>query len=126
MNKLVIVNPNERHFTRSRFVLAFGAYGAFYCLVWANHVEDALDEAVDYLADHAPGLLADEAVRSEYDRLVGEGLASDEAMARSEVDTTCAGNSGHYLNSWEWGIALENPSRAQLKELVASCEVVVP
>lgn len=130
MGKLVIVNPGDANWTRGRFVLCFGAYGWTRLLVWASSLDDALDEAVDWLADHAPGLLADEQVREAYRKaMAGKGPDDPEAVeaaqSEAEQDTTCAGTCGHYLNSWEWGIVAENPSRATMLAIVAECGGVV-
>jgi hypothetical protein len=80
-------------------------------------LEDALDECVDWIADNAPGLLADEAVNKEYARLVAEGMPEDRAHEEATADTTCAGNYGNYLNSWEWCIVVEDPTRARVIEV---------
>lgn len=40
---LKLVNPHDRNWTSSRFVLAFGAYGWTVLVCWANSLEDALD-----------------------------------------------------------------------------------
>lgn len=109
---LIIVNPGERDWTRHRFILAFGAYADTSLMVWADSVDDALDECVDWIAEHAPGLLADEAVADEYQRGIAEGLDEEAAQDAATVDTTCAGNCGHYLHSWEWSVVSEDPSRA--------------
>lgn len=119
---VTMINPTERKWHSSAFVLWFGAYGETRLHVYADHLEDALDECVDWLADHAPGMLADEQVHDEYERLLAEAVAagkdpeatSEECAQEAEVDTTCAGNAGNYLLSWEWGIALENPCTATL------------
>ena len=126
--KINIVNPSEREFTKHRYILWFGAYASTHCLVWANNLDDALDECVDWLAENAPGLLADEEVQAEYKReyeaAIAEGLGEEEACERaievSEVDTTHAGSAGHYLHSWEWGITAENPTRKEIKKLQAA------
>jgi len=126
--KINIINPSEREFTKQRYILWFGAYSSTHCLVWANSLEDALDECVDWLAENAPGLLADEEVQEaykrEYEAAISEGLGEEEACERaieeSEIDTNHAGNCGHYLHSWEWGITSENPTRKEIKELQAA------
>lgn len=107
------VNATDAHFTRRRYLFAFGAYGATRLLVWSNSLDDALDIATDYLATHAPGLLADDAVADEYQRAMAEGLDEQRAMAFAEVDTTACGD-GHYLHSWEWTVVAVDPSRAFL------------
>jgi hypothetical protein len=69
------------------------------------------------IVDHAPGLLADEQVNEEYARLIAEGMSEEDAQEEATIDTTCAGNCGNYLNSWEWGIVAEDPTRAQILEI---------
>ena len=107
------------------FVLWFGAYGSTYVLAFARHVEDALDECVDWIADNAPGLLCDDQVADEYQRLEAEwrerhpGEEPDDDMISkwqetAEEDTTSAGNNGHYLLSWEWGIVLADAEPTEL------------
>jgi hypothetical protein len=102
---------------RERFVFWFGAYGVTRVLATGRSIEEALGNAVDYLADKMPGYLADDAVREGYEEAIAEGLDEEQAQEQAEQDTTlCAG--GHYLNAWEWGICLENPSRADLLAFV--------
>ena len=117
---LTLVNPTDRNWTRFRYVFAFGATGSIHCLVWANSLNVALDVCVDWLAEHAPGLLADVEVKDEYERGLAEGLGEHAATERAEIDTTMAGNEGHYLHSWEWTIVAQNPDRLELKSLIES------
>ena len=112
--KIVPINPGDSDWTEHRYILAFGAYGWTVLMVWANGLEDALDECVDWLADNDPGLLCDKEVADEYKRAIADGKSEEEAQAAAEVDTTCAGNSGHYLHSWEWTIVAEDPTRAEV------------
>ncbi len=118
--KCTLVNPNDRSRTRERYVLWFGAYGTTYLMVWANNLTDALDECVDWIAENAPGLLMDEQVNEAYREAIAEGKTEDQAIEHAEMEMTSAGNCGNYLASWEWGIALENPTRAQLLEFVGA------
>ena len=118
MTKFVAVNSTDRDWARHRYLLAFGAYGETRLLVWANSLDSALDECVDWLADNNPGILADDSVREEYERGIAEGMSEEASRARAEVDTTCAGNCGHYLSSWEWSVVFEDPTRAELLELM--------
>lgn len=113
---LHIVNGSDKSTYRRRYLFSFGAYGWTQCLVWANYLEDALDEAVDWIAEHAPGLLCDAQVREAYAEAMASGLSEDEAIEKAEIDMTRAGNEGHYIASWEWRVT-ENPSRALLKSL---------
>lgn len=116
---IAIVNPNDRDWTRHRYVLAFGAYGWTRLLIWANSLDDALEEAGDWIEDHAPGLFCDEAVADAYAEARERGLSEEDAQAEAEQDTTsvCSGN--HYLPSWEWSIVAEDPSRADIKAMLA-------
>jgi len=114
------INSNDRDWTNHRFVLYFGAYGDTKLLVWANNLEDALDECIDWIVDNKPVLLCDEQVKEEYDRAIAEGKSEDEACEIAECDTTSGGNCGNRILSWEWGILAEDPDRATLKEIVAN------
>jgi|SRR5579885_1392820 len=114
---LHVINFSDRHWTRHRYVLCFGAYGWTKCLVWANSLDDALDECVDWIADNAPGLLCDDQVNEEYHRAIAEGKSEEEAQEEATIDTTCAGNNGHYLLSWEWGICAEDPTTKEIHDL---------
>lgn len=113
-----IVNPTDRSWTRNRWILWFGQNTRL--MVWGNSLDVALDEAIDWIADNAPGLLADDAVAAEYAAAMAEGLTEEEAIERAEADTTIGGNYGHYVHSWEWGITAENPTRAEVLELTKS------
>jgi hypothetical protein len=124
LRDIKIANPSGRSFYDQRFVLAFGAYGDTYVLAYADSLESALDECVDWIAENAPGLLADNEVFAAYKEALAEAVAAgadpeDEsvintAQESATVDTTQAGNYGNYLHSWEWTIALENPTKATL------------
>ena len=121
-------------YPKSRFLLAFGAYGWTKLLVWADHLEDALDEAIDWIADNEPGLLCNDQVAEDYRealaRLTEENAALPEEERRSEEDleseaydestedTTCGGNSGDYILSYEWCIMAEDPSREDLLQVM--------
>jgi len=109
-----VVNPGDKSWARHRYLLTFGVIGPKVLLVWANSLEDALDEAVDWLAEHAPGLLCDEEVREAYQNALARGLSEEDAQTEATMDTTQAGNEGHYLHSWEWTL-VEDPSRSQIK-----------
>jgi hypothetical protein len=116
---MIAINSTDKSWTRHRYVLSFGCFYNAVLLVWANSLEDALDECIDWLAEHKPGLLCDKAVQEEYERALAEGKDEETAYEESVVDTTCGGNNGHYINSWEWSILAENPSRADLLSLRA-------
>jgi hypothetical protein len=121
--QIYIANPGDRGYWPA-WVLAFGPYGDLYVLAYAKCLEDALDECVDWIADNAPGLLADDEVADEYRRVLTEHVAAgadptderviEAAQAVAEIDTTIAGNYGHYLHSWQWQICLEDPTKEAL------------
>ncbi len=110
------VNPGERSWTDNNFIFGFGAYGDTYVRAWGKHLEDALDEAIGWIAEHKKGLLANDAVADEYKRAIAEGKSEEEAIEEAEVDTTMDG-SGNYVNSWEWTIIAENPTHAEVLRL---------
>jgi hypothetical protein len=110
-------NPGDKSWTNHNFILWFGSHAPTYVRAWGNSLDDALDEAVDYIADRWPGLLSDSEVSDEYNRLIADGVSEDEASEESEADTTTAGNSGNHLRSDEWGIAAEDPTREQVLAL---------
>ena len=111
-----LVNPTDRAWTDHRYVLCFGAYGSTLLCAYANSLEDALEECGEWIVDHAPGYLADDSVKDEYERAIAEGLSEEEAQERAEEDTTAL-DGGRYLNPWEWGIVAKNPSRADFLAL---------
>lgn len=108
------INPNDKSWTRHRYVLWFGAYGTIHLLVWANSLEDALDECIDWIADNAPGLLMDEAVNEAFQEARAKGMSEEEAWDESQTDMTCGGNAGNFIASWEWGIDAEDPTREDI------------
>jgi hypothetical protein len=118
MDKIIPVNGSDRNWTKHRYILAFGAYGWTRLMVWANSLEDALDEAIDWIAENAPGLLCDDQVAEAYREAITEGKSEDEAHEIATEDTTCGGNAGHYILSWEWCIVAEDPSRAEVLSLM--------
>ena len=107
------------------WVLWFGAYGHVRVACYARTLEDALEECAGWLEDNAPGIFCDDVVREEYERVKklaliehDEDKANEIAWEASEVDTisVCSGN--HFINSWECGIALEDPSTKELADYV--------
>lgn len=120
---LVPVNPGQREEPRARwsyrschlFVLWFGQMGSTYLMVWSYGLEDALEEAAAWCADHAPGLLAEDSYEEAYKEAIEEGKTEEEAWEDAEADMTYT-ESGH-LHSEEWGIWAENPSREELISL---------
>lgn len=107
---LHIVNPSDKGWTSHRYILSFGAYGDTHLLVWANHLQDALDEAIDWLVDNAPGHIVDDQVNEAYAEAIAEGKSEDEAYEIAEEDTTSGGNCGNHILSYEWSM-IEDPDR---------------
>jgi hypothetical protein len=114
---MIAINSTDKYWTKHRYVLAFGAYGDTQLLVWANNLDDALDECIDWIVDNAPGLLCDDRVAEEYHRGIAEGMSEEDAHEAATADTTCGGNCGNYILSYEWSILVEDPTRAQLVHL---------
>lgn len=109
-----LVNPNDKSWTRHRYVLWFDCHAPLYLMVWANDEGSALDEAADYLEDRAPGMFVDEDVDEDYREALAEGCTEDEASERSEADVVRAGNHARCIRAEDCGIALADPTRAAL------------
>ena len=118
-DEIVLVNPGEREFMYSgrgeqgAYLVTLGAYGCTRLLIWARSFDDAIEEAAEWCADHAPGLLADEAVEEAYRERLAELIAddptyhsadNDETIERAHEEATqdtIAYDHGHYFHSWE-------------------------
>lgn len=100
--RIHVANPGDKSWCPRMFLFTFGAYGETRVIAYGSGMDSALDEAIDWLADNAPGLLADGAVQEEYELAIREGCTEEQAIERAELDTTQGGNCGHYLFSWEW------------------------
>jgi hypothetical protein len=48
VNKIIPINGSDRDWTKHRYIPCFGAYGDTLLMVWANDLDDALDECVDW------------------------------------------------------------------------------
>ncbi len=125
---IIIVNPNDANFYRHSYVL-WTSNGGFstadYLLIYANSLDDALDEMIDWIAENRPGHLANEMVAEQYKELEdawtaanpGEELDDETRwamMEQAEEDTTSGGNANDRIFSENWGIALEDPSPRDL------------
>lgn len=117
LGRITFVNSADRDMWKHSYVLWFGAYGHTVLLAYANSLDVALDECIDWLVDNAPGHIVDDQVNEEYKRLVAEGMDDEKAQEQAEVDTTTGGNAGNHINSSEWGILAEDPDRDQLYEI---------
>ena len=67
--KITAVNSSDRDWTKHRYLIGFGAYGWTVLMVWADSLDDAMDECADWCDIHAPGLLCDDEVKEEYNRV---------------------------------------------------------
>lgn len=130
MTKIHAINSNDRDWTRNRYLIGLGAYGWTVLLVWANGLEDAIEECAEWCADNAPGLLADTEVAEEYQRCfeLGKMDASlteeeneEQAYEQATVDTISC-DQGHYFHSWEVNLISENPTRAEILEITGNPE----
>lgn len=125
MNKEIIkVNPGDKDWTNHRFILWTTAWNPTYYMIWADHLEDAIDELIDWCADNAPGLIVDDQIQEEFNRLKSDGdqmllpFRSDEELwEEAAADTTCGGNCGNFISSEDWGIESEDPTRQDILQL---------
>ncbi len=128
-----IANPEDQdHFDGDKFVLAIGTVK---CVVFGHHLDSALENCVDWLEQHAPGVFADDEVRDAYNDKEREliELAMKSGCKREDLDKdaireqadeyatvdTIYLDPGHYLHSWEVNLIAENPTREQLAEIFA-------
>ena len=118
VNDITLVNPTDRDWTKHRYVLALGAYGWTKLMIWANSLEDALDEAIDWASDHAPGLLANDERDEAYREAIESGMPEEEAWDEAHTDLTIGGNCGDAIRSDEWHIVTEDPTRSEILRLM--------
>jgi len=111
------------------FRFYFGAYGSTLLDVFADHLEDALEQAFEWLDDNAPGHLVNvgetelkesaeelgydyaQAVQSAQDGIEDETLEAIREHAEQDL-TQCSHTTlkhGQYLLSWEWGVSELRP-----------------
>jgi len=131
--KVTMLNPTYKNYFRHSYVLWFGACAASYLHVYANSLDDALEECAAYLAEYAPGHIMkhgseehvallkeaceEHGVEWDPDKFCGaiEPLA-DMVITDAEADLTYT-ESG-FLTSYEWGISLENPTSTDLYKFI--------
>ena len=128
MRKINVANASNKSWTRHRYILWFGACGATYVLVYANSLDDALEEAADWLADNAPGHLTTHSSGELKDlyteslndwRQEHEGEPSEEDEWRIQEDATAdlTYTEAGWLTSYEWGISGEDLTPAEIRTL---------
>ena len=112
-----IVNFEDRHWTRDRFILQFGPYGDTRLMIFANNLQEAIDVAIDWIGENEPGLLANDQRDEAFLEARSEGMTEDEAWDCAGEDLTIGGNCGDCILSHEWAIIAENPTREQINGL---------
>lgn len=122
---LTIINPNDRNWTRHRFVLSFGAHAPTHLMVYANSLDDALEECGEWLLEHEPGHFHDPdysgvATEKACTQCIPNEVFCDDCQQVAVTDMTYT-ESG-WLLSWEWSITLEDPSRAEIKAFISELE----
>ncbi len=124
---IVPVNGSDRDWTRHRYVLWFGACAPTRLMIWANGLESAIEIAGHIMPEGSEELaeLRKEACEEaglpypptcDHSELEEEGYYAAFESAEADLTYTESG----YLTSYEWGIDLEDPTRAQVLELQAA------
>ncbi len=136
------MNPSGKAWTSHRYVLALGAASLttpHYLLVWSSSLEDALEQALEWCDDYAPGLLTTfepDDYRAQADALGVtwqdswpdyEDPEFEKVAQATEADHMIIGHTtlksgATHIASDEWQIVCEDPTRAQLKAFIADLE----
>jgi hypothetical protein len=131
--KINVANPSDKSFHDHSFLIALGAYGWTRILVYADHLEDAIDEVAEWCVKHAPGHIMQEG--DEYLTELRKEACEDaglvwpppspgdsdlmqpyySAFEGAEADLMYT-ESG-YLTSHEVHLVAENPSKKDLIEM---------
>lgn len=91
-----IANPDDRDWTKTAYRFQFGAYGRVVVDVHHSGLEDALEEAAEWLSEHNPGIF------TQYDELDDESKAH--YMESGEVIDHTYTEHG-FIPSWEWHVS---------------------
>jgi len=106
-HRIHAANPSDREYSRRSFILWFGCSGTTLVLVYADSLEDAVEEAAEYCAGQGwVGLV----IPHEDPDPVGDG--SDPFECEGLMHT----ESG-WVSSYEWGIFAEDPTPAQISAI---------
>ena len=116
MRKIEIVNGPDRSWARHRYILWFGTMSTNYLMVWANGLENAIEFAGEWLAYNAPRHIITNSVEECYQGGIADGMTENDARECSERDATYT-ESG-WLDSSEWGLIAEDPSREAVLQLI--------
>jgi len=127
--KTPVANPDDATFYGRLFRVSAGAYGSIRCLVYADSLDSALDEFMDWAADNARGLYTEfsdadyREAAAELGLVWAEGITSDIDVDRivgaAEVDHTMVGHTTYAwqtgligIPSWEWSVCeVDAPGR---------------
>lgn len=120
IGRIVIVNGDDRSWTRHRYLLAVGnaGWGAFadrLLLIYANSLDDALDEAIDWMVDNEPGFIADDQVEEAYHRARSDGQTEEQARETAEEGMISGGNAGNHIAVDAIRLLETDPTRRQLE-----------
>jgi len=106
---ILVANPGDKGTWKNTWVLWFGAIGTQYVLVYADSLEGALEDSA--------GALADAGMMGYFtEPEMEDGSTHDCPDATEGFPCTCdlTYTESGYIPSWEWGLAMENPSREDL------------
>lgn len=101
----VLVNPLEIDAWQKPdlYAMHFGAYGNTRLLIWANTLESAIDPAVEWLAEYAPGhLSSEEDVAKLMEKVREEQPGIDDEAAYEKATADLYYTESGYLTSYEW------------------------
>lgn len=112
-----VANPSDHNWIDGLWALTFGASGSEHVLVWADSVEDALEEAAEWLKDTGKigYFVPDDEMRERYDEALAKAGGDEEKateVAEQDLTLTEAG----YIPSHEWFVDEASP------ELTASAK----
>jgi hypothetical protein len=112
----LVILHDTAHYATKRWILSFGWGGALtHVLVWADSLDSAIETAVDdYIADNAPGVLADDdEVTAAYAQAIEDGESEESARETAESDLYPL-DQGLWLHNAAWYIGAEDPDRATI------------
>lgn len=124
----VLVNPLEVDAWQKPdlYAMYFGAYGTTRLLIWAGALESAIDPAVEWLAQYAPGhLSSEEDVAKLMEEVREEEPGIDDEAAYDKATADLYYTESGYLTSYEWtGDELRANDPIYVAALEASLEEV--
>lgn len=108
-----VINPEESDWKPEVYDLCFGAYGETRVSVHAKGVEDALETAAEWLAEHAPGIFTepdyegaarDAGYSSMADCARDLGPEGDYTRISSAAEADLTYTESGWIPSWEWSV----------------------